>query len=182
MEFSGIINMIGTNLSLLTNQCYDKQIKSEFMKNYKKLKKEKLIERHEALYKNLVEWINKGANNDQAEKYFINVGATRFEEGIPLSEVNYALFITKKVFWEFLSKEKKIFEGQDCKSIIDALRVISNYFDLGSFYIIRGYTNQLFDKLDIAAKVSREEIQKILEHGALDDEDIEASEFVWRHV
>lgn len=152
------------------------------MKNYKKLSKEKLIERHEALYKNLVEWINKGADNDQAEKYFMNVGATRFEEGIPLSEVNYALFITKKVFWEFLSKEKNFFDGQDCNSIIQTLRVISNYFDLGSFYIIRGYTNQLFDKLDIAAKVSREEIQKILEHGVLDDEDIDASEFVWRHV
>lgn len=182
MDFTKIIDLVESKMSQLTNACYEQQMQSEFMKNYRKLDKAKLLERHEALYKNMIEWLKGETSKEFAEKYFKSVGATRFNEGFPLAEVNFALFTTKKVFWNMLTEEKKLLQETSCENILESMRIVSNYFDIGSYCIIRGYIHELFSKLDIASKVSREEIEKILEYGALDDEDLNADEFIWRHV
>jgi hypothetical protein len=66
--------------------------------------------------------------------------------------------------------------------IIEFFTLISNYFALAGFYMVRGYINTLFDKLDLSDRLTREELQQILIRGAFDEEDLDFSDFVWRHV
>ncbi|MDH7604774.1 MAG: hypothetical protein QHH13_07740 [Melioribacter sp.] len=159
MDFSKIIKYIEANLHNLSHAYYEQIKQSEFTKSYQQFDELKVIERAEKVFQNFIEWLKTGASNDKAEKYFENVGAERFREGFPLTEVNYALYTTKKVFWSFIAWKEELFDEMDFVQIIECTTILNNYFDLGSFYIIKGYVNELINKID---EYSKEEIKKYL--------------------
>ncbi|MFA7228219.1 MAG: hypothetical protein WC061_04225, partial [Melioribacteraceae bacterium] len=168
MEFGNIINLITQHKREIATAYFDQVKNSEYMKTYHKLDPQKVITREEATYSHLVEWLKSGIDNDEAEKFFSNIGSERYREGFPLSELNYALYISKKAFWAFLMEHSEIIEGLEKKNIIEFFGILSNYFALGGFYMVRGYINTLFDKLDINDRLTREEIHNILVRGAFD--------------
>ncbi|MEW6507864.1 MAG: hypothetical protein AB1432_08990 [Bacteroidota bacterium] len=182
MDFTKMINFVESHVNILARSYYEQLMKSEYMTTYQKLDEVKVIEREELVFKNFINWLKNGASNDEAEKYFEKVGADRFNEGFPLTEINYALYITKKVFWSTIAWKKELFEDSEFHQLIEYMTILNNYFDLGSFYLIRGYINMLFTKLDISDKLTREEIHTILVRGAFDDDELDKSDFVWRHV
>ena len=182
MDFGNIINLINQYKRHIANAYFEQVKNTEYMKTYHKFDPEKVIAREEATYTHLVEWLKSGSDNDAAEKFFANVGSERYKEGFPLSELNYALYISKKAFWSFMIEHAEIIEGLDKKVLIEFFGILSNYFALGGFHMVRGYINTLFDQLDINDRLTREEIHNILVRGALDEEDLDMSEFAWRHV
>jgi hypothetical protein len=182
MDYSKIISFIEANIQSLARTYSEQLIKPEHMITYQKLEASKIIAREEIVYGNLVNWLKNGASNDEAEVLFEKIGAERFNQGFPLTELNYALIITKKVLWNAVGQEKELFKSLNFNELIECTTILNNYFDLGNFYMTRGYVNELFRKLDISDKMSREEIHKVLVRGAFDDEDLDKSDFVWRHV
>lgn len=162
MNFSKIILFLETNIPSLSNAYYEQVMQSEFMKTYQKFDKAKVIERAEKLFLNFVDWLKKGASNIEAEKYFEDVGAERFREGFPLTEVNYALYTTKKVFWSYIAWKEELFEGLDFVNTIEYITILNNFFDLGNFYITKGYIQELVNKIDESSQYSKEEIKKFL--------------------
>jgi hypothetical protein len=182
MEYEGIIKAIETNMGVLSKSYYEQVRKSEQMQTYQKLEESKVLEREEAVFRHLIDWLKSGASNDAAEKYFERVGAERFKEKFPLTEVQYALYLTKKVFWSFIAWKKELFIEMQFHEIVETFTILGNYFDLGSFYIIRGYINEMFEKIGATTKLSKEEIHKLLVKGAFDEDDLDRSEIVWRHI
>jgi len=162
MNFSKIIHFLEDNISSLSNAYYEQVMQSEFMKTYQKFDKAKVIERAEKVFLNFVDWLKKGASNVEAEKYFENVGAERFREGFPLTEVNYALYTTKKVFWSYIAWKEELFEGLDFVNTIEYITILNNFFDLGNFYITKGYIQELVNKIDESSKYTKEGIKKFL--------------------
>ena len=53
------------------------------------------------------------------------------------------------------------------------MNILNNYFDLGDFFIIRGYMNELFKHLDESRRFTKEELENLLTHGALSKESLE---------
>lgn len=182
VNFSKIISFVESNIKNLARTYSEQLIKPEHMITYQKLDPLKIIAREELLYTNFVEWLKSGASNDEAEKLFEKIGAERYNEGFPLTELNFALIITKKVLWNAISQREDLFKDVTYNDFVECVTVINNYFDLGNFYMTRGYVHELFGKLDLSDKISREEIHKILIKGAFDEEDLDKSEIVWRHV
>lgn len=159
MDFSKIIKFIEANIHNLSHAYYEQIKQSEFTKYYQQFDESKVIERAEKVFQNFIDWLKTGASNDKAERYFENVGAERFREGFPLTEVNYALYTTKKVFWSFIAWKKELFDEMDFVQTIECTTILNNFFDLGSFYIIKGYVNELIEKID---KYTKDEIKKFL--------------------
>jgi hypothetical protein len=62
------------------------------------------------------------------------------------------------------------------------MAVLNDYFDLGIFYITRGYFNELIAKLDDDKKFTKEEIKNLLTRSAIDWDSINEDEIIWRHV
>lgn len=162
MDFSKIIHFLEQSISSLSNAFYEQVKQSEYMQTYKQFDKNEVIKRAEKVFLHLIDWLKAGASNIEAEKYFEQIGAERFREGFPLTEVNYALFTTKKVFWSFVAWKEDLFEEMDFFKTIEHITLLNNFFDLGSFYIIKGYVNELISKIDESSKYSKEEIKKFL--------------------
>jgi len=182
MAFDQLIELLNSHKREIALSYYEQVKGSEYMKTYHSLDPEKVIAREEATYVHLAAWLKSGSSNTDAEKFFEKVGSDRYKEGFPLSELNYALFISRKAFNEFVKQHPEILDGLKPQEIVEYFGILGNYFALGGFYMVRSYLNTLFEKLDINDRLSREEMHQILIRGAFDEQDLDMTDFVWRHV
>ena len=165
MQYGNLVPVLKTNILNLARMWMQEIKKSEYMVTYQALSEGELQKRGEAVFTNLIKWLDYGASNEDVKNYFEAVGSIRNDEGFPLSEVNYALYLVKKVFWCFSAWKEEIVGNMDSKQLIEFTTILNNYFDLGDFFIIRGYLNKLFKKLNETDKFSKAELEKLLIKG-----------------
>lgn len=172
MVYESLIAIVESHLQNLTDTWAQEVKRSDYLDTYKKLNDNELHSRGNILFSNLLEWLLKGASNDDAAKYFTDIGIGRIKEGFPLSEVYYALYLEKKVLWSFVAWKDEVAGILKAVDAIEFMTVINNYFDLGDFYIIKGYMNELYQHLAETGKYNVDELQKLFAGGALYQESI----------
>ncbi len=156
--------------------------KSEYLATYKSFNDEETIKRGEAVFTHLSEWLKEGATNKSAEEYFEKVGTIRFNERFPLTEVHYAIYLLKKIFWSRIDWRDKVTGAFETSNATKIMNVFNDYFDLASFSITKGYFNELLNSIKDDKSISKEDLKKLLTKGKLDPEVLEDDEFIWRHV
>ncbi len=181
MVHKKLIDVVKNNISELADAWLDEARKSENMLTYHKLTDDEIKGRGKQVFENLSKWLEGGANVDEVEKYFCMVGKTRINEGFPLTEVHFALYITKKILYNYIDWRDAVSGSFSNSSATQILSTFNNYFDLGNFFITKGYLNELFEKLDESKKLSRSDLKNLLLVGNPNWEQ-EEEEFVWRHV
>jgi len=172
MVYESLIAIVESHLDNLTNTWVQEVKRSEYLETYKRLSDKELKSRGNILFTNLLEWLLKGASNDDAAVYFKEIGEGRIKEGFPLSEVYYALYLEKKVLWSFVAWKDEVSGILKAIDAIEFMTVINNYFDLGDFYIIKGYMHELYKNLVETNKFEKEELEQIISGGALYQESI----------
>lgn len=172
MVYEGLIAIVESHLENLTETWVQEVKRSEYLATYKDLNEKELHSRGKTLFSNLLDWLLKGASNDDAAEYFKKVGEDRIKEGFPLTEVYYALYLEKKVLWSFVAWKDEVSGILKAIDAIEFMTVINNYFDLGDFYIIKGYLNEMYRHLREMGKFSDDELEKIFTKGALYQESI----------
>jgi hypothetical protein len=180
--FDKVIQYINENSNNFIKKWSEEIQQSEFMIHYKTLPYDELSHRGEAVYLNLIKWLEEGASNDNSEQYFEAVGAERIKEGFSLTEVNYAFYLTKKVLFNSFLKENEFVKSLAPDHAVEMMFTLGNFFDLGNFFIIRGYGAQILKRLNESDKLSTEEINKIMAKDSLDDPDLDNDEIIWRHI
>ncbi len=167
MVYESLIAIVEESVDNLAKSWSREVNNCEYLDTYKALPEKELFDRGQKLFTNLLHWLQTGASNEDAAKYFQEVGEERIGEGFPLSEVYYALYLEKKVLWSFVAWKEEITNKLKAVDAIEFMTVINNYFDLGNFYIIRGFMNKLYEDLSGSDKFSKEELEKIFSKGAL---------------
>ncbi len=172
MVYESLIAILEKHLDDLTGSWVTEVKNSDYLETYQKLSDEKLFDRGNILFSNLQEWLLNGASNEEAAKYFQEIGNERINEGIPLSEVYYALYLEKKVLWSFVAWKDEVAGILTARDAIEFMSEINNYFDLGNFNIVRGYMHKLYTHISDCDKFTTEELEKLLTKGALYQESI----------
>jgi hypothetical protein len=182
MDYSKVIVVIENNIKNLAESWKEEVKKAKFTKTYHSLEDDEIIRRALMVFEHLVNWMKSGASNDEAEKYFENVGKDRLRQGIPLSEINYAFYLDKKIFWNFISNQKELMSNLNSSDTLEMMTLLSNYFDLGSFFLTQGYFYEFFRELDDGAVYSKDQLKDFLMKGIPEYKIIRPDEFVWRHI
>ena len=172
MVYESLIAILEKHLTDLTETWASEVNNSDYLETYKKLPQKELFNRGHILFSNLQDWLLKGASNDEIAHYFQEIGNKRINEGVPLSEIYYALYLEKKILWSYVSEKDEVTGILKAKDAIEFMTVINNYFDLGDFYIIRGYLHELFTHLSDSDKFSNDELENLFTKGALYKESI----------
>jgi hypothetical protein len=182
MANANLSRIVDEQIDLLKKEWLSEVRKSEYLKTYKAFSDEETLIRGEAVYLHLSEWLKEGATNQSAEKYFEEVGANRFKERFPLTEVHYAIYLLKKIFWNNIDWRDKVTGSFETSNATKIINVFNDYFDLASFNITKGYFNELLNSINDNKKLSKEDLKSLLTKGQLDPEELEDDEFIWRHV
>jgi hypothetical protein len=99
---------------------------------------EELRQRVYEVYRNLSDWLlNK--TEGEIEARYTAIGARRAIQGVPLSQVVFALHAVKEYLWEFLQREGLVERHVELFQEIELLRLVERFFDRAIYFAARGY-------------------------------------------
>lgn len=172
MVRTNIITIINNNTKKLASDWCKEIRNSEFMSTYGKLSNDSLIKRNEKVFEKLSKWMSKGSSKIEIGEFFVTLGKVRYKEGFPLCEVAYALYLTKSVFWKLLHSEGLLTTSIALYQALELTNEITGFFDLGSFYLIRGYVEEMYQDIGKTGKFSKEELKSFFYPGSFYNENI----------
>ena len=91
-----------------------------------------------SLYLNLGEWLS-GKNETEARKKYEELGRRRHAEGLPLSEILYALAVTKNHLLEFATTSSEGMSAIEGHGERELILMVSRFFDNAMYFTATGY-------------------------------------------
>lgn len=99
-----------------------------------------LQHRAHEIYHNVAEWLlNK--SDAEIEERFIGLGARRARQGVPYSQMLYALLATKEHLWQFL-RDEALLEPTELIGELDLLYTLDRFFDRAAYFSSVGYESE----------------------------------------
>ena len=103
------------------------------------------------IYSHLSDWLLSKTRTEVEERY-IGLGARRARQGVPFSQVMFAVHATKQNLWDYLWQEG-LLEPEDLIREMELLRSLNQFFDRALYYAAIGYEQIWKSKLEEAASV-----------------------------
>ncbi|HXY15351.1 MAG TPA: hypothetical protein VEI26_12690 [Terriglobales bacterium] len=133
-----LVRLIETHSQALAANLLVRVQESEHARDYNKVPPEELKERVYEIYRHLGDWLL-GKTEFDIEKRYLEIGARRAEQQVPLSQVVMAIVLTKENLWEFLRKESPLDRPVEVFGELELLQLLEQFFDHAIFYAALGY-------------------------------------------
>jgi hypothetical protein len=144
-----LVRLIETHSQSLAACLLDQVHNSELTPSYQNVPSEELKERVYEIYRHLGEWLI-GKDESQLEQRYLQIGARRASQRVPMSEVIWVIVLTKENLWEFVKKEAVLERPVEVFGELEMLQLLEQFFDRAIYYASVGY------ELAIADQVLRE--------------------------
>ena len=144
-----LIQLIENHSESLAQEALRDMLTNENTISLRKVPKAELKPRIASLYENLGKWIA-GPNEDDVRQEYEDWGRTRFRQDIPISEIIYALILTKKHLRKFIREHGLVdFAGDhvtpdellpvELYSIQELNYLVGDFFDRALYHLLRGF-------------------------------------------
>ncbi len=100
---------------------------------------DKLRKRAFDVYSHLGRWVGHEEHREEVARAYTALGAERFREGFPLSEVLTAMLLTKRQLWLFVLEQGFFDSTVQLFQTLELYNNVVTYFDRASIYTVRGY-------------------------------------------
>jgi hypothetical protein len=105
---------------------------------YHRIPRDELHHRVHDVYRNLGRWL--GDKTDEAvEPSYLSLGRRRLAEGVPLSEVVYALILTKHHLASFIRSAGLVDSAVELYQEEELNLLVDHFFDKAVYHTVRGY-------------------------------------------
>lgn len=106
--------------------------------SFSRVPEHELRQRVYEIYSQLGQWLATRTERD-IEHQYSEIGARRYRQGVPLSELLWAIVLTKDNLWDFLYRES--WPGFEIEVLAehDMFRMIDHFFNRAMFYAARGF-------------------------------------------
>jgi hypothetical protein len=111
---------------------------SEATPDYKNVPPEELKERVYEIYTHLGDWLITKDEWDLEIRY-LEIGAQRAAQRVPLSQLVWAIVLTKENLWEFIKKESVLERPVEVFGELEMLQLLDQFFDRAIYYAGVGY-------------------------------------------
>jgi len=130
------------------------------LKHYQTKDDETLIETIRHCFPLLSRTLDRGFDQSKICSFFSTMGKERMEDGFPVSEVIYGLNVAQKVVIEYQITEAAHDNPMRMYQSMGTLTRIAEFFLLGSFYMSKGFLEEIHKSMDSNCKISEEFLQK----------------------
>lgn len=110
--------------------------------HFREIPAHELRERVYEIYRHLGEWLL-GKNELDIEHRYLEIGARRAHQAVPLSEVVQAIVLTKENLWEFLKSEAVMDRAVEIMGELELLQMLEMFFDRAIYYAAVGYEQEM---------------------------------------
>jgi hypothetical protein len=144
-----LLLLIQSHAGSLTKETLQDLTTNDRTASFRRLRQADLESRVALLFNNLARWIG-DPNDDAVQGEYEEMGRTRFREGVPLSELVYAIILTKQHLRRYIRDHGLVdFAGDRVTpdelpplvlhSIQELNYQVGDFFDRALFYLARGY-------------------------------------------
>ena len=134
-----LVRLIETHSEALATCLLERVQTSELTRHYEKnVPPEDLKERVYEIYRHLGEWLM-GKDELYLEQRYLQIGARRASQRVPLSEVIWVIVLTKENLWDFIKKESVLERPVEVSGELEMLQLLEQFFDRAIYYASVGY-------------------------------------------
>lgn len=138
MMFYRLVRLIENHSQALAAGLLDRVQNSEATSSYKNVPPEELQERVFEIYKHLGDWLITKDERDMEARY-VEIGARRALQHVPLSQLVWAIVLTKENLWEFIKKETALERPVEVFGEMEMLEWLDQFFDRAIYYAAMGH-------------------------------------------
>lgn len=140
-----LVRLIETHSQALAACLLDRVRNSELTQSYQNVPHEELKERVYEIYRHLGEWLI-GKDESHLEQRYLQIGARRACQRVPLSEVIWVIVLTKETLWEFIKKESVMERPVEVFGELEMLQLLEQFFDRAIYHASVGYELAVADQ------------------------------------
>jgi len=137
-----LVRLIESHADSLAEGLEEKVQSSTQVSHFRTIPAHELRERVYEIYRHLGEWLL-GKNELDIEHRYLEIGARRARQRVPLSEVIQAIVLTKENLWEFLKSEAVMDRAVEIMGELELLQMLEMFFDRAIYYAAVGYEEEL---------------------------------------
>jgi hypothetical protein len=146
-----LVRLIETHSDQLSSGLLHKIHNSEKCRDFSRVPAEEFQQRTSEVYHHLGEWLL-GKTEHDIERCFREIGQRRAVQGVPLSQVVWAIALTKENLMEFMQKEAAGGQPVEILGELEILQLLEQFFDRATFYAVSGYEHSRAAHATAAAK------------------------------
>jgi len=134
-----LVRLIETHSKALAAGLLDQVENSKLTPNFQQnVPPEDLKGRVGEIYTHLGEWLM-GKDELQLEQRYLQIGARRAGQQVPMSEVIWVIILTKDNLWEFIKRESVLERPGEVFGELEMLQLLEQFFDRAIYYASVGY-------------------------------------------
>jgi hypothetical protein len=137
-----LVHLIETHSDALAASLLDKVQHSELTRSYLDVPSADLQQRVREIYRHLGEWLLGKSAFDIKQRYE-EIGARRARQAVPLSDLIWAIVLTKQNLWDFLKKESLLERPVEIFGELEVLQLLEQFFDRAIYYASVGHERAL---------------------------------------
>lgn len=133
-----LVRLIETHSDALAACLLDRVQNSEVTPDYETVPPEELKARVTEIYRHLGDWLMHKDEPELKARY-LRIGARRAQQGVPFSQVAWAIVLTKDNLWAFLKTESTADRPVEVFGELEMLQLLDHFFDRAIYYAAVGY-------------------------------------------
>jgi len=133
-----LVRLIESHSDNLVGGLMDKLERCPRLTDYNKVPDDEIKHRVHEIYRHLGEWLLQKPESD-VEKWYIAIGARRAAQGVPLSQLVFAILLSKEHLWDFLKQEAVEDHPIEVLQELELFRMVDHFFDRAVYYAAAGY-------------------------------------------
>jgi hypothetical protein len=133
-----LVRLIETHSDGLAASLLKRVQNSDLAPDYRNVPAEDLQERVYEVYRHLGDWLLGKSEFDIKQRYR-EIGARRYAQQVPLSQLVWVIVLTKENLWEYLKNEAGMERPTEVFGELEILQLLEQFFDRAIFYATMGY-------------------------------------------
>jgi hypothetical protein len=90
------------------------------------------------VYRHLGEWLM-GKSQSDIEQRYLAIGAQRFEQGVPASQVTWMICLVRENLWDYLQRHADIERPAEIFGELELLEMLDQFFHQAIYYAALGH-------------------------------------------
>ncbi len=148
-----LLRLVETHSDKLAATLIERTSHSPLLPNYGNVPSEELRERVHEIYQHLAEWLL-GKGDMDIEQRYLEIGAKRAQQDVPLSQLIWAIILTKKNLWDFVKQEAVLDQPVEIAGELEVEELVDQFFDRAIFYAAVGYERYVSDESKLRQTIS----------------------------
>jgi hypothetical protein len=133
-----LLRLVENHSEALAAGLLERTQNSPLLPDYRNVPPGELEQRVYEIYRHLADWLL-GKSELEVEKRYLEIGAKRAQQRVPLSQLVWAIILTKRNLWDFMQKEAVLDRPAEISGELEVEELLDQFFDRAIYCAAVGY-------------------------------------------